>query len=296
VAGVLSGALVWGIIWYPYRMLQEAGVSGALTTFITFSIALLCTATWLPRLWRELPSLGRWAALLLLSAGGANFGYVLAMLHGDVMRVLLLFYLAPLWTVLLSYWLLGERLNRYGYVVIALSVLGAMVMLWDPHHGWPVPQNLSEWLGMAAGVLFALSNVVSRRAAHMSMEAKSYSVWLGTVLLTLPLLWMQGGAWLSVANISAINWFILAILGLVMCSVSYAVQYGVTHLPSNRAMLLFLFELVVAAVTSYLLAGQEMALRDWLGAALIVSASLFSGRIHADEYGADMAKLTMDDA
>jgi len=27
------------------------------------------------------------------------------MLHGEVMRVLLLFYLAPLWTVLFSYWL-----------------------------------------------------------------------------------------------------------------------------------------------------------------------------------------------
>ncbi|MDD4978760.1 MAG: DMT family transporter [Gallionella sp.] len=283
VAGVLSGALVWGIIWYPYRMLQDAGVSGALATFITFFIAMLCGSTWLPRLWRELPNLGWWAALLLLSAGGANFGYVLAMLHGDVMRVLLLFYLAPLWTVLLSYWLLGERLNRYGYLVIALSVLGAMVMLWDPHKGWPIPQDMSEWLGMAAGICFALSNVVSRRAAHMSMEAKSYSVWLGTVALTLPLLWLQGGELEKTLSIAWSDWLILAILGVVMCAVSYAVQYGVTHMPSNRAMLLFLSELVVAAVTSYFLAGEEMALRDWMGAALIVSASLFSGRIHADE-------------
>ena len=283
VAGVLSGALVWGLIWYPYRMLQEVGVSGALATFITFSIAMLCGAAWLPRLWRELPDLGWWAALLLLSAGGANFGYVLAMLHGDVMRVLLLFYLAPLWTVLLSYWLLQERLNRYGYMVIALSVFGAIVMLWDPQQGWPIPQNMSEWLGMAAGVCFALSNVVSRRAAHMSMEAKSYSVWMGTVALTLPLLWFQGGELVRMASIAAMDWLILAILGMVMCAVGYAVQYGVTHLPANRAMLLFLSELVVAAVTSYFLAGEEMALRDWMGAALIVSASLFSGRIHADE-------------
>lgn len=283
IAGVLSGALVWGIIWYPYRMLQDAGVSGALATFITFSIAMLCGSSWLPRLWRELPNLGWWAALLLLSAGGANFGYVLAMLHGDVMRVLLLFYLAPLWTVLLSYWLLGERLNRYGYLVIALSVMGAMVMLWDPEKGWPIPQDMSEWLGMAAGICFALSNVVSRRAAHMSMEAKSYSVWLGTVALTLPLLWLQGGELEKTNAIAGSDWLILVILGIVMCAVSYAVQYGVTHMPSNRAMLLFLSELVVAAVTSYLLAGEEMALRDWMGAALIVSASLFSGRIHADE-------------
>lgn len=283
VAGVLSGALVWGLIWYPYRVLQEAGVSGALATAITFFIAMLCGAAWLPKLWRELPNLGWWAALLLLSAGGANFGYVLAMLHGDVMRVLLLFYLAPLWTVLLSYFLLNERLNCYGYVVIALSVFGAIVMLWNPQQGWPIPQTLSEWLGMAAGICFALSNVVSRRAAHMSMEAKSYSVWVGTVVLTLPLLWFQGGNLELMSSIAPLDWLLLVILGGVMCAVSYAVQYGVTHLPANRAMLLFLSELVVAAVTSYFLAGEEMALRDWMGAALIVSASLFSGRIHADE-------------
>ncbi|MGB8517765.1 MAG: DMT family transporter [Gallionella sp.] len=283
IAGVLSGALVWGLIWYPYRLLQEAGVSGALATLITFSLAMLLGAFWLPRLWRELPQVGWWGALLVLSAGGANFGYVLAMLHGDVMRVLLLFYLAPLWTVLLSYSLLQEKLNRYGYAVIALSLGGALVMLWEPQHGLPVPQNLSEWIALAAGICFALSNVVSRRAAHMSVEAKSYSVWLGTAALTLPLLEFQSGALEQLAAISVTHWLVLLILGFVMCGVGYAVQYGVTHLPSNRAMLLFLFELVVAAVSSYYLAGEAMSLRDWLGAALIVSASLFSGRLHTSE-------------
>lgn len=278
----MSGALVWGLIWYPYRMLQEAGLSGALTTFITFTLAMLFGAAWLPRLRRELPGIGMWGVLLVGSAGAANFGYVLAMLHGDVMRVLLLFYLAPLWTVLLSYLILREKLNRYGYLVIALSVGGAVVMLWRPEHGLPLPQNFSEWLGLAAGVSFALSNVVSRRAAHMSIEAKSFSVWLGTAVLTLPLLVWQSATVQQLALVNLEVAAVLAVLGLVMCAVSYAVQFGVTHLHSNRAMLLFLFELVIAAISSYFLAGEAMQLRDWIGAALIVSASLFSGKLHGD--------------
>jgi drug/metabolite transporter (DMT)-like permease len=115
----------------------------------------------------------------------------------------------------------------------------------------------------------------------MSVKAKSFSVWLGTAVLTLPLLWYQGGALQQLTGISATHWLVLAILGGVMCAVSYAVQYGVTHLPANRAMLLFLFELVVAAVSSYLLAGEEMQPRDWIGAALIVSASLLSGKLYS---------------
>lgn len=284
IAGILSGALVWGLIWYPYRVLQTAGISGPLATLITYLLAMLFGAFMLSRAWRELPRAGWWSALLVFSAGWANFGYVLAMLHGEVMRVLLLFYLAPLWTILFSYWLLGERLNRYGYLVIALSLGGAFIMLWEPRLGVPFPQNLSEWLGLSAGLSFALSNVVSRRATHLSVEAKTFSIWLGTALLTAPLLCWQGG-W-SLQGIDTQAWLILVMLGIALCSCSFAVQYGVTHMPANRAMLLFLFELVIAAIASYFLANEAMALRDWLGALLIVSASLLSGRLYAKP-GAD---------
>ena len=286
VAGILSGALVWGLIWYPYRVLQESGVNGPLATLITCLLALLCGAFMLPRVWRDLRryykvSAGWWAAGLVLSAGWANLGYVLAMLHGEVMRVLLLFYLAPLWTVLFSYWLLGERLNRYGYLVMALSFGGAVIMLWEPQRGLPLPQNLSEWIGLSAGMSFALSNVVSRRAAYLNVEAKTYSVLFGTVLLAIPILWWQGGLPDQVLAMGTQTWLILALLGITLCATGFAVQYGITHLLSNRAMLLFLFELVVAAISSYFLANEAMQARDWLGAMLIVSASLLSGKLHA---------------
>jgi drug/metabolite transporter (DMT)-like permease len=280
VAGILSGALVWGVIWYPYRALQESGVTGPLAMLFTYTLAMLCCAFMLRKVWCELPKAGWWAVALVLSAGWSNLGFVLAMLHGEVMRVLLLFYLAPLWTILFSYWLLGERLNRYGYLVIALSFSGAVIMLWTPPRGLPLPQNISEWIGLSAGMSFALSNVVSRRAEYLSVEAKSYSVLLGTVLLTVPLLWWQGGVQAQLLLIDAQSWLILGLLGIALCATSFAVQYGVTHLPSNRAMLLFLFELVVAAISSYFLVYEAMQPRDWLGALLIVSASLLSGKLH----------------
>lgn len=287
IAGVLSGALVWGLIWYPFRVLQDAGVSGALATLITYLLAMLCGGFMLPRVWRELRpgnkgGAGWWAAGLVLSAGWTNFGYVLAILHGEVMRVLLLFYLAPLWTILFSYWLLGERLNRYGYLIIALSFGGALIMLWKPQLGLPLPSNLAEWIGLSAGMAFALSNVVSRRAAHLSVEAKSCSVWFGTALLTAPLLWWQGGLQNQLLAIGAHAWLILGLLGVVLCAVSFSVQYALAFMPANRAIILFLFELVVAAVSSYFLADEAMELRDWLGAALIVSASLLSGKLYAE--------------
>ena len=283
IAGVLIGALVWGLIWYPFRMLQDAGVSGPLATLVTYLLALLCGTFMLPRIWHELSQAGWWVVALVLCAGWSNFGYVLAVLNGEVMRVLLLFYLAPLWTILFSYWLLGERLNRYGYMVIALSFGGAVTMLWRPHLGLPLPQNISEWIGLSAGMSFALSNVVARRSVHLSVTAKSSSVLFGTALLTAPFLLMQGGIAHQLLLIEAQSWLILALLGIVLCATSFAVQHGLAHLAANRVIILFLFELVFAAIASYFLAGEEMELRDWLGATLIVSASLLSGRLHEPE-------------
>ena len=282
IAGVLSGALVWGLIWYPYRALQHVGVSGAMATFITYLLAMLCGAFMLPLVWRERSTFGWWALLLVLSAGWANLGYVLGMLHGEVMRVLLLFYLAPVWTILFSFWLLGERLNRYGYLIVALSMSGAMIMLWEPGMGLPFPKNISEWLGLSAGMGFALSNVTSRRAAQLSVQVKSVSMWLGTALLTLPLLLWQGGGGEQMLSISTQSWMLLALMGLVLCATSFAVQFGITYLSANRAIVLFLFELVVAAVSSYFLADETMDVRNWIGAILIIFASLLSGKLCSD--------------
>ena len=87
---------------------------------------------------------------------------------------------------------------------------------------------------------------------------------------------------MSVQGVSGQAWLILGLLGVALCACSFAVQYGVTHMPANRAMLLFLFELVVAALASYFLADEAMGLREWAGAVLIVSASLLSGKLYVE--------------
>jgi drug/metabolite transporter (DMT)-like permease len=54
------------------------------------------------------------------------------------------------------------------------------------------------------------------------------------------------------------------------------VQFGITHTPVNKASVLFMFELVVAAVAAYFLTDETMTAREWFGGALIVVAALFA--------------------
>lgn len=278
VIGLLSGALVWGLMWYPYRALNNMGVGGELSTLLSYSMAMILGLLFLGPIWRELRVAGWLSIALMASAGWTNLGYVLATLDGEVIRVLLLFYLAPLWTVIFSRWLLSEKLNRYGYAIIALSLGGAFVMLWDMRHGLPLPQNQAEWIGLSAGISFALMNVIVRRTQHLSVNFKVASVWFGTVLFTAVLLLYQGNIIGQLQGVTPDAWWLLWLIGLVLCAISFAVQYGLTYLPANQAITLLLSELVFAALSSYFLADEEMGLREVIGAALIVSASLLSGK------------------
>ena len=282
VASLLNAALVWGLIWYPFRVLAQQGVSGEVATFLTYSLALVLGFLLFGAVWRELRSGHAWGIALVLCAGWTNLSYVLAMLGGEVMRVLLLFYLAPLWTVLLARAILGERLNRYGVIVMALSLGGAFAMLWRPGQGFPLPANAAEWLGLSSGFAFALTNVLTRRIQHLSIAFKASSVWFGTALLTLGAMMYHGGLVVQTAAIPRAGWELMLGLGVVLCATSISVQYGLTHLAANQAIVLFMFELVVAAVSSYFLAGEAMGADEIAGAVLIVMASLFSGRLARD--------------
>jgi drug/metabolite transporter (DMT)-like permease len=276
VCALLAGAVVWGVIWYPYRLLEAAGVSGVLSSTLTYLAALLLGLTVLRKAWRR----ARWSWMLVpiaLAGGGCNLGYVLATLHGEVIRVLLLFYLAPLWTVLLSRLLLGERLTVAGAAVIGFSVAGAFIMLWHPALGMPLPRNGAEWTGMASGLLFALTNVLVRRAAHLTIEVKSLAVFAGVVVLGLAALLLEGAG--AGMHHGPSIWLVILVIGLILLVINLVVQYGLMRTPANQAIVILLSELVVAAVSSWLLAGEAMSAQEWLGGAMIVTASLFSGRL-----------------
>jgi len=275
LVSLLAGATIWGLIWHPYRVLEGMGLSAALAATLTYFVAWLIG---LPLLRTRLAGMrpNRMLLLIALAAGGCNLGYVAATVHGEVMRVLLLFYLAPLWTVLLARFLLNEKVSPAGTAVIGLSLAGAIVMLWQPKFGLPLPRNGAEWLGLASGFLFALANVLIRKASELSIEAKSMAVFSGVVVVGLcvlpfetsaPVLPPLGG------------WLLVGLIGLVLLATNLFVQHGLTHTPANRAIVIFLFELVVAALSSWLLAGEAMTLKEWVGGAMIVAASLFSGSL-----------------
>jgi drug/metabolite transporter (DMT)-like permease len=271
----LTGATVWGLVWYPYRVLQAQGMSGIEASILTYLVAFLIgLGLWHKKL-RGLP-LHPMLFAVGLAAGACNLGFVMGTLLGEVTRVLLLFYLSPLWTVIFARLLLGERLNATGALIIAISLAGACIMLWDPALGLPWPQSLAEWLGLGAGICFALSNVLIKKTSNIPIEQKVLAVFVGVMAWSV-FFWFffPGTPW----KLEALSWLMLLVVGLTLVFTNVIVQYAISHTRASQAIVIMLFELVVAAFASWWLAGEMLGLRDWIGGALIIGASLLSTRM-----------------
>ncbi len=279
IFGLLYGAVCWGLLWYPYRIMQLAGVSGVASSFYTYAITCVLALLLFARQWRKEFSHWRPSMILLgLAAGWTNLSYVIAVIDGEVMRVMLLFYLSPLWTLLLAHFWLKEKVGLQGLLVISVSLLGAFIMLWQANT-WPVPANTAEWFALSAGVGFAFSNVLTRQLNYLSVLSKSATIWLGVVVMAAVLLPWQSLPVPVPGFFSLTHWLVMGLIALLLMSATLLVQFGITHLPVTRASVIFLFELVVAAIASYYLANEQMQLHEWLGGGLIIAASLYAAHM-----------------
>ena len=119
VGALLVSGLLWGTTWIPLRHFARAGLGEIPTTLLSYGAVGLVA---FPLIWRERRAWWPERALLLggaLAGGGANLTYVSGVMMGDVVRVMLLLYLSPVWALLGGALFLGEQVS--GRVLSACS-------------------------------------------------------------------------------------------------------------------------------------------------------------------------------
>ena len=280
VLSLLFTATFWGIVWYPLRLLEQAGLSGSWQMLVSYGAAVM-----LLRLVKHPTFQGVWehkgkVLLLGLSAGWVNVGFVLAMLDGTVARALILFYLSPLWTVMLGRFILGELLARVTLITLPVGLFGALLMLWDPGLGswWDI--SMADLMAITAGMAFAFTNVFTRELAALGIRQKTLISWLGVVAVSMLVIILRSE---QVPEVALLTWMASALLGLSgFFLATLAVVYGVSHMPVQRSAVILLVEILIGAVSAWLIAGETMVLREWLGGALILIAG-FVAATHGGE-------------
>ena len=270
-------ALVWGLSWWPFRELQERGLHPLWATAMIYMFALLCVTLVRPAAWQSLrkPS---WLWVLVLASGLTNLGFNWAVTVGDVVRVVLLFYLMPGWVVLLAWPLLGEKPSAGSLLCLALAAAGVVIVLKTPESPWPVPESLADWLALMGGFSFALTNIMLRKLNQTPEAARMLAMFGGGASMAmLAALLGMGSGLVSLPPALAWPWVLLALaLCLAFLAGNLALQYGAARLKASTTSLIMISEVVYASLSATLLGAGELTWQSVAGGGLILLASLLS--------------------
>jgi drug/metabolite transporter (DMT)-like permease len=301
---LVFNALVWGLSWIPYKWMESQGLSILWATAIGYLLSTAVLGLFQPavlsRLLRPHPL---WMMGLFYGLTNTCFNWALAL--GDVVRVVLLFYLMPLWAALFARIMLNERLSAEGMARLVWALAGAAVVL-----AWPVstasvstsssaahvlaPQHgelvwVADLLALAGGLFFGLANVYLRRFESATQAERTLTMFMGSglvplmVLLVLALvhqLAMGGeGSLPSLVppwEASAAAWALVPMVALFLGLANFSLQYGGSRLPTQVTALIMLSEIVFAAVSAALVLGKQLSMAEWVGGLMIVSAAVWA--------------------
>jgi drug/metabolite transporter (DMT)-like permease len=216
--------------------------------------------------------------LLVLVAGLTNVGFNWAVTVGDVVRVVLLFYLMPAWVVLLAWPMLGEKPDIGSVMRLVLALGGVVIVLKTPGTPWPVPQSLADGLALMGGFCFALTTILLRKLNQTPDATRMMAMFGGGAVMSIgaALLGMTAGVVQALPS-PDVAWVTLVLcLSAAFLLGNFSLQYGAAHLSASVTSLIMLSEVVFASVSSVVLGTAELTTRTLLGGGLIVLASVLS--------------------
>lgn len=268
---LLLGATMWGLTWYPLRTLGGLGISGVYLSLLSATAALLLLV---PFAWRQRltwPANRRGLALITLFGGYANLAYTVAMVNGNPLRVMLLFYLAPIWSLIGARLILRERMDFLRVVAVLIAVVGAVMTLGGPQLLRQPPAAI-DLLAISAGFAYAMNNLAYRYAQHLPDCSKNMACYVGALIWIL-LLWPVAGS--APSNAVSSHWWMAMLFGVLwyLPAVVFT-QYGVSRLDATRSAVLITLELPIAALSAWFIAGVRMTPLETLGGVLIFAAAL----------------------
>lgn len=281
VSALLGGAVLWGLFWWPLKTLNATGIHVSFVQAVAYGLPALVLLPWAWRSrggWRDQTGL---LILIALLGGWANASFATSLTYGNVVRVLLLFYLAPVWTILAARLFLGEAFTRLRLTALGLALAGLAATLGGPDV-FATPLSAIDLLALSSGLAFALNNVAIRAGHGLPDAARAVAVFAGCAFISLGFM-----AWNKQAVPALDTTHVLTLVALALAWVlpgTLATFYGVARLDAGKAAILLLAELVVGVFSAVVIGNEDLSLHEAAGGALILSAAVIEARTESTGY------------
>jgi len=208
------------------------------------------------------------------AATGITF-YSESLLRGEIAKVVVLFYLCPIWGTIFAKILLGNKLTLKRLLSITLGIIGLEIMV-GIEKGIIFPTSIVEWIALSAGLSWALGVTLFHLAKSTNGFEKTTLTAFIIPFVYLVLCFVPGGRTLEMPNqLLSMNiiylWMILFAVVWLLPSILLT-YFSVEILDPGRINILLAFEVAVGFISASLLTNEIIGLREYLGALFVVSA------------------------
>ena len=105
---VIINALFWGLVWIPLHWFSQQSVHPVVLTFLAYFILVLLFFLLKKKYFLNF-FLSKEILFLGLAYGATNLLFNWAITVGEVLRIVFLFYLMPVWSSVIAFFLIKER-------------------------------------------------------------------------------------------------------------------------------------------------------------------------------------------
>ncbi|MDG0986054.1 MAG: DMT family transporter [Paracoccaceae bacterium] len=270
----LYAGAVWGLFWIPLRELEDAGFQGLWITVVYFLIPALCLIPVTIWRWKYVKRGGFQLQLTAIISGGALLLYSTSIVYTDVVRAILLFYLTPVWGIILGRIFLGDKISTPRVIAMILAISG-MLTIFGLGSKFPLPQNLGDWLGLCSGFIWAIAMVlIQKNKNHSTIELTVGFFQWSLILSLFAAVLLSPDSLPSFDKIVPVIPLMLTFMVLLILPGTYASLWGPKYLNPGVVGLLFMTEIVVGAISVAILAGEPFGIREITGVLFIAGASM----------------------
>ena len=264
----------WGLTWLPIKVLNDMGLNSLYLIFIAFLSGALVLSPWLYHQYKHWKNEIKFMILIALAGGFANAAFQTAIFHGDVIRVMILFYMLPVWSVLGGWLFLKEKVDVLRMLTIVLCLSGAFMILDVLNTSW---QGISwiDILAIGSGMGLAATIILFRFTQQIPVMSKVSSMFIGCTILTgISILTFKISP--DLPDNGAIT---LTILygALWLTLISIGTQWAVTQMEAGRSAIIIVMELVAAVISAAILTNAELRLTEVIGGLMVLSAAVLEG-------------------
>jgi drug/metabolite transporter (DMT)-like permease len=265
----------WGVLWVPMRHIEAIGLSGL---WVVVLFHFLPALAMLPLTVKTMPSSRRdWGRAAVAGAlMGAGFAlYSLGLVVASVTKTVILFYMTPIWSTMVAYFVLRERAGWGRWLAIAAALVGCILVTgvsrdelrFDP----------ADLLGLLSGLFWALGSVMIRRYDGLNFVHVSFLQYLfGGIMALLAALYLGDPIPQLNAVLQAIPPAFLAAVVVFLPSVLLIFRI-MQYVSPGLVGILMLSEALVAAVSAAFWLGETLSSMQWIGVGAILTTGVFIG-------------------